>query len=172
MTRNRAILGSIAFFLLAPGIVGFAIPAWISGWRPGPLTDDHPLMIPLGLTLVTLGLLALIGCFVRFALQGEGTPAPMAPTQKLVVEGLYRHVRNPMYLAVLAILLGQALALANLWLLVYAAVIAVAFAVFVKVYEEPTLRGAYPEDWPKYAAAVPAWLPRRKAWTPDDKDRP
>jgi protein-S-isoprenylcysteine O-methyltransferase Ste14 len=170
MTKNRAILGSILFFLLAPGIVAFAIPAWITGWRPGPATDDHPAMIPLGLTLATLGLLALVGCFVRFAVQGGGTPAPVAPTRRLVVEGLYRHVRNPMYLAVLAIVLGQALAMASVWLAVYGAVLAVAFALFVRLYEEPTLRGAFPGDWPKYAAAVPAWLPRRKAWTPDDKD--
>lgn len=170
MTKNRAILGSILFFLLAPGVVAFAIPAWIGGWRPGPVTDDHPVMIPLGLTLATLGLLALVGCFVRFALQGEGTPAPVAPTRRLVVQGLYRHVRNPMYLAVLAIILGQALALANVWLLAYAALVATACALFVRLYEEPTLRAAYPRDWPEYAAAVPAWLPRRKGWTPDDKD--
>jgi protein-S-isoprenylcysteine O-methyltransferase Ste14 len=170
MTRNRAILGSILFFLLAPGIIGFAIPAAISGWRPGPLTDAHPVMIPLGLTMVTLGLLALIGCFVRFALHGEGTPAPIAPTRKLVVDGLYRHVRNPMYLAVLAIVLGQALALANPWLALYGLLLALAFALFVRLYEEPTLSGSFPEDWAKYTAAVPAWLPRRKAWDPDDKD--
>ncbi len=170
MTKNRAILGSIGFFLLAPGIVAFAIPAAISRWRLGPLTEDHPVMVPLGLTMVTLGLLALIGCFVRFALRGEGTPAPFAPTQRLVIDGLYRHVRNPMYLAVLAIVEGQALALANPWLALYGAVLAVAFVLFVRLYEEPTLSGSFPQDWPKYAAAVPAWLPRRNGWTAEDQD--
>jgi protein-S-isoprenylcysteine O-methyltransferase Ste14 len=172
MTKNRAVLGSILFFLLAPGVIGFVLPALIHHWRPGRETDLHPVMVPLGLTLAFLGLWALIASFARFALGGEGTPAPFAPTRRLVVEGLYRHVRNPMYLAVLAIILGQALAMASLWTLIYAAVIALAFVLFVRLYEEPTLRGAYPQDWPAYAAAVPAWLPRRKAWNSEDKAQP
>ena len=169
MSKNRAVLGSILFFLLAPGIVGFAIPALIHHWRPGPATDPHPVMIPLGLTVMFLGLWALIACFVRFAFGGEGTPAPIAPTRRLVTEGLYGHVRNPMYLAVLAIILGQALAMASLWTLVYGLVMAVAFVLFVRLYEEPSLRRAYPREWAEYSAAVPGWLPRRKAWNPGDK---
>lgn len=170
MSKSRAVLGTIAFFLLAPGIVAFAIPALIHHWRPGPATEDHPALVPLGLTLVALGLLALVGCFGRFALQGEGTPAPFAPTRRLVVEGLYRHVRNPMYLAVIAIVLGQALAMASLWTAAYGLLVAVATALFVRLYEEPTLTAAFPEDWPAYAAAVRAWLPRRRGWTGADRN--
>lgn len=169
MSKSRAILGSIAFFLLAPGIVAFVIPALIHHWRPGPAADVHPVMVPVGLTFVTLGLLALAGCFGRFALQGEGTPAPFAPPRRLVVEGLYRHVRNPMYLAVAAIVLGQAVAMASLWTAVYAVLVVVATALFVRLYEEPTLAAAFPLDWPAYAAAVPGWLPRRRGWAPEDK---
>lgn len=172
MTKSRAVLGTILFFLVAPGVVAFLIPGLITGWRPGPATEAHPVLIPLGLTVTALGLLALIGCFGRFALQGEGTPAPFAPTRRLVVEGLYRHVRNPMYLAVLAIVLGQALAMASLAALAYGVVVAVATVLFVRLYEEPTLRAAFPREWAEYAAAVPAWLPRRRAWNPGDKAQP
>jgi protein-S-isoprenylcysteine O-methyltransferase Ste14 len=102
--------------------------------------------------------------FARFAIDGLGTPAPAAPTRHLVVTGLHRYVRNPMYLAVVAVIVGQAMLLVRAVLLGYAAVIAVVSVAFVLAYEEPTLRRQFGADYDAYRAAVPAWWPRRRAW--------
>jgi protein-S-isoprenylcysteine O-methyltransferase Ste14 len=111
--------------------------------------------------------LVLLLAFVRFVIEGSGTPAPVAPTQHLVVGGLYRYVRNPMYLAVLAIIIGQALALWRPILVGYAAVVALAFVAFVRGYEEPTLRSTFGDEYEAYRRAVPGWWPRLHPWTPD-----
>lgn len=162
MRTPTAILGSAAFLLLAPGIVAGLIP-WMLSERYGqPLTTMGG--IALGGLMVALGVGFLLHAFTRFALDGRGTPAPIAPTQTLVVSGVYRHVRNPMYLAVLAIILGQALVFASLGVLVYALVIAVAFGLFVRGYEEPTLLAAHGAAYEDYCRNVPRWLPRLTPW--------
>ena len=91
--------------------------------------------------------------------EGLGTPAPLAPTEHLVVGGLYRYVRNPMYTAVVATILGQALVLRQPVLLIWAALVAVAVASFVIFYEEPTLSRRYGTEYDAYKEAVPRWLP-------------
>jgi protein-S-isoprenylcysteine O-methyltransferase Ste14 len=96
--------------------------------------------------------------------EGVGTPAPVAPTERLVAGGLYRHVRNPMYLAVGAAIVGQALLLGQPVLLVYAAAFAVTVAAFVRWYEEPALRRRFGEEYEAYLRAVPAWRPRLRPW--------
>ena len=106
------------------------------------------------------GAVVLVQAFVRFVTEGLGTPAPVAPTEHLVVGGLYRYVRNPMYLAVLAVIVGQALLLGQPSLFVYGAVVALAFVAFVKGYEEPTLSERYGADYDVYRKAVPGWWPR------------
>ncbi len=93
-------------------------------------------------------------------MEGRGTPAPVAPTERLVVGGLYGYVRNPMYLAVLAVIVGQVLLFGQLGLLVYAGLVALAFVVFVKAYEEPTLRARYGAEYDDYLREVPGWWPR------------
>jgi len=113
-----------------------------------------------GAIFVIAGAIVLIQAFVRFVTEGLGTPAPVAPTERLVVGGLYRYVRNPMYLAVLALIVGQALLLGRLSLLVYGAVVALAFVAFVKGYEEPTLSARYGAEYEAYLKAVPRWWPR------------
>jgi protein-S-isoprenylcysteine O-methyltransferase Ste14 len=90
--------------------------------------------------------------------------APIAPTRRLVVSGLYRYVRNPMYLAVTAISVGQALLHGNVRLLAYGALVWCLFHAFVLLYEEPTLTAAYPAEYPAYRANVPRWIPRRLPW--------
>jgi protein-S-isoprenylcysteine O-methyltransferase Ste14 len=162
-----AALGSFAFLLLAPGIVGGALPWMITRWRgdrsPWPLKA-------LGIALIAAGALVLLSAFVRFVTEGSGTPAPVAPTRRLVVGGLYRYVRNPMYLAVLAIIVGQAIVLWRPILVGYAAVIALAFFAFVRGYEEPTLQRAFGDEYVAYHGAVPGWWPRLHPWTPTDLD--
>src|SRR6185312_8400780 len=116
----------------APGTVAGLVPWWLTGWHPR--HAEAAAWIPfrvLGGILIAAGLPVLVAAFVRFVREGIGTPAPVAPTEHLVVGGLYRFVRNPMYLAVTAIIVGQALLLGRAVLLAYAAVFAVAVAAFV-----------------------------------------
>jgi protein-S-isoprenylcysteine O-methyltransferase Ste14 len=161
-SRARAGLGSLLFLVIAPGTVAVLIPWAISGWA---LDAGWPLVLRVaGFALTGLGAVALLACFAQFVREGRGTPAPVAPTETLVVHGLYRYVRNPMYLAVGAVILGQALAFPSLGVLVWAAVFAVAVVVFVLAYEQPTLARRYGEEYHAYCRAVPGWWPRRTAW--------
>ena len=107
---------------------------------------------------------------MRFVVEGIGTPAPVAPTEHLVVGGLYRYVRNPMYVAVTAIIVGQALVLGWPALLLYAAAFVAVTATFVRLYEEPTLRERFGAEYEAYRRAVPGWWPRRHAWRPGAPD--
>jgi protein-S-isoprenylcysteine O-methyltransferase Ste14 len=165
--KVTAAAGSVVFLAVAPGVVAGLIPWLLTGWRA---REPLPYWLPLrvaGIVLLTAGILALLHAFMRFVVEGIGTPAPVAPTQRLVVGGLYRYVRNPMYLAVLATILGQALALGRPILLLYAAAVGAAFVAFVRRYEEPALRHRFGERYEAYRRAVPAWRPRRKPWDPD-----
>ena len=161
MKPARAYLGSAAFFIAAPGLVAGIIPWMITRWR---LEPAPYLAIALGALLVLAGLLVLIDCFWRFAREGQGTPAPAAPPQKLIVTGFYRHVRNPMYLAVMALIMGQLLIFQHAALVAYGVALWCAFQLFIVYYEEPKLRSAYAESYQAYAAHVPRWLPRLKPW--------
>jgi len=107
-----------------------------------------------------MGILGVLECFGRFALQGVGTPAPVFPTRHLVVAGLYRHVRNPMYISVMATILGQGVLFGNVDVLGYGAVVWLLFHVFVLVYEEPTLRSTFGTEYESYCGKVPRWIPR------------
>jgi protein-S-isoprenylcysteine O-methyltransferase Ste14 len=124
-----------------------------------------------GAALIALGTGVLLHAFGRFVLEGRGTPAPAAPTERLVVGGRYRHVRNPMYLAVGATIVGQALVLGRPILLAYAAVFGVTVAAFVAGYEEPTLSERYGDEYAAYRRAVPGWWPRLRPWKPEPRRR-
>lgn len=159
-------LGSLVFLLVAPGIVGFVIPWLLTGWRFNAYSMAAQLV---GAVLIVLGLVVLLASFARFALEGLGTPAPVAPTERLVVGGVYRYVRNPMYLAVGATIAGQSLALGQPGLIVYLVVFTVAVVAFVYLYEEPTLSARYGAEYDEYRRAVPGWLPRLSPWRPAGK---
>lgn len=168
--RARAVAGSLAFLVLAPGVVAGLVPWWLTGWQ---VREPLPYWLPLrvaGSALLAAGVMALLHAFARFVVEGLGTPAPVAPTEHLVVGGLYRYVRNPMYLAVAATIVGQALALGQLILVPYAAAFAVAVAAFVHWYEEPTLHHRFGEQYEAYRRAVPAWWPRREQWQAGSAD--
>ena len=164
MRRSSAVLLSLLFLIVAPGTVAGLGPWWLTGWRfqPGPLA-----LRGLGLALIAGGSYLLLECFGRFAWQGHGTPAPIAPPDRLVVTGAYRRVRNPMYVAVIALILGQAALFADLRLVGYAAAVWLGFHLFVLIYEEPTLRRAFPDDYAAFTAAVPRWRPRLRPWRPE-----
>ena len=147
--------------MVVPGTVAGLIPWWLTGWD---VRDPWPPLQVVGVVLIAAGVGVLLHAFVRFVSEGIGTPAPVAPTQKLVVGGLYRYVRNPMYLAVAATIVGQGLALGQLVLLLYAAIFGAAVYAFVRLYEEPTLRRQFGEQYEEYRRAVPGWWPRRRPW--------
>ncbi len=165
MNRLSASLGSALFLVAAPGTVAGYVPWLITRWRAGPAWRDLEPTRVLGWGLILVALALLLECFGRFAWQGRGTPAPLAPTGRLVVAGPYRRVRNPMYVAVTGLILGQALVLASFPLLAYAVFIWGAFHGFVVGYEEPTLRRQFPDDYADFFAAVPRWIPRLRPWT-------
>ena len=161
--KGAAAVGSLFFLVLAPGATGALIPWLLTGWHER-LPPPHPAIRLAGLVLIVAGAAVLLSAFARFVLEGRGTPAPIAPTQKLVVGGLYRYVRNPMYLAVTATIVGQALLLGLLELLAYAALFLATTAAFARWYEEPTLRQQYGPEYEGYRRAVPGWWPRIRPW--------
>jgi protein-S-isoprenylcysteine O-methyltransferase Ste14 len=162
--RVFAALGTAAFLILAPGTVAGLIPWWISRWHFQPPFLDFTPFREIGILLIAAGVAVVFDSFARFALQGIGTPAPVFPTRHLVVEGFYRYVRNPMYVAVLALILGQALLFGSLHLLTYAVIPWLAVHFFVLFYEEPTLRKSFPAEYAVYCANVPRWIPRLSPW--------
>ena len=168
-SRTASLAASALFLLIAPGTVAGYLPWLIARWRfGGDFGPATPIRLA-GALLVCAGAAILVECFVRFAWQGLGTPAPIAPTRRLIVTGLYRHVRNPMYVAVVALIAGQALLLGSAPLLAYGAAVWAGFHLFVLLYEEPTLRRQFPNDYEAFASAVPRWLPRPRPW-PGPKD--
>ncbi len=169
MNRNEALIGSAAFLVLAPGTVAGLIPWLITHWRMGEGATLSGSII--GGIVIALSLAMLIECFLRFAVQGNGTPAPLAPTDKLVVTGAYARVRNPMYVAVSGLIFGQAFFFASAGLIAYGIVIWLAFMIFVLNYEEPRLRSLYPDEYPEYFANVPRWRPRFSPWRGEPQQR-
>jgi protein-S-isoprenylcysteine O-methyltransferase Ste14 len=171
MRKLIPVLGSAIFLVIAPGFVAGLVPFWISHWRMEPPFWGSVLFRALGVVLIGLGSLGLIDSFGRFALQGLGTPAPLLPTRHLVVTGLYRYVRNPMYVGVASVIFGQGFILGNIALLEYGAAVSLAFHLFVLGYEEPTLRATFGLEYDTFRAAVPRWIPRVTPWNPGPADR-
>lgn len=160
MGEARAAAGSVVFFLVAPGVVAGLVPWLLTRWEAAEPPWWPPLRV-LGAGLLLAGAAVLVQAFVSFVREGVGTPAPVAPTSHLVVGGLYRYVRNPMYLAVTATIVGQALLLGRTVLLPYAAAVLLVCAVFVRWYEEPALARRFGPEYEAYRRDVPGWWPRR-----------
>ncbi len=157
-------IGSAVFLVVAPGVVTLLIPRWISGWKLQEPLLGISLFRFAGTILIALGAAGLLDSFYRFAVQGLGTPAPVFPTRHLVVTGLYRYVRNPMYVAVVSTILGQGLLLGNVPLLLYGSLVWLLAHVFVLAYEEPVLKAAFGPEYKAFCAHVPRWLPRLTPW--------
>ena len=163
MTRARAAAGSLVFLLLAPGVTAGLVPWLLTGWEVDESFAWLPLQL-LGALMIVAGAAVLLHAFARFVIEGLGTPAPVAPPEQLVVGGLYRHVRNPMYVAVATTIIGQALLLGRPELLAYAGLFMAVVAAFVRWYEEPTLAERFGADYAEYRRGVPAWHPRLHPW--------
>jgi protein-S-isoprenylcysteine O-methyltransferase Ste14 len=152
-------LRTLLFTLLVPGTVLVFVPLALVGSGFGP-TLQLGAFRWVGLLPMGLGLVVILWCFVDFIRRGRGTPAPYDPPRKLVVAGLYRSVRNPQYVGVLLVAVGEALLTGAVVLLGYAALLAVAYHSFVRYYEEPTLSRLFGQAYTRYCEAVPRWLPR------------
>jgi protein-S-isoprenylcysteine O-methyltransferase Ste14 len=165
MRRSTATVGSAVFFVVAPGVVAGLVPWLISGWQlPWPMSPLAIVRLAAGVVLLALAIVVLVRAFARFVVEGGGTPAPVTPTERLVVGGDYRLVRNPMYLAVVTAVLGQAMIFGSLTLMGYALAVWVIMAAFVRWYEEPTLLERYGDEYQRYRQAVRAWVPRLQPW--------
>lgn len=164
---NRQVIGAVAgsalFFIVAPGTLAGLTPWAITSWRAE--GEVAPAVQAAGWALAGAGLALLAECFVRFAVKGLGTPAPIAPPRKLVATGSYRFVRNPMYVAIAAMNEGQALAFGSLTLALYGAIVWLFMAIFVLAYEEPTLGRQFGEEYAEYCRHVGPWIPRLKPWS-------
>jgi len=168
--KNRGVvgpvLGSAVFFCVAPGLAAGVVPGAIAGWHIGPPFLGLDLFRVIGAALIIIGTAGLLDSTARFALLGRGTPAPFAPPANLVVSGLYRYVRNPMYVAIVAAIFGQALLFGSMLVLGYAGVVWCVFHLFVTKCEEPVLLLQFGESYGLYQAGVRRWLPRIKPWSP------
>ena len=172
MQRSAAGVATAVFFIVGPGVVAGLVPWLISGWQVGgPMSPFAIVQISVGGLLLVLAIVALVRAFARFVMEGRGTPAPIAPPERLVVGGEYRFVRNPMYVALIMAVLGQAMIFGSLGLLVYALAMWAITAAFVRWYEEPVLLKRYGNEYERYRQAVRAWVPRLHPWE-TDLDRP
>jgi len=172
MQRSAAGVATAVFFIVGPGLVAGLVPWLISGWQVrGPMSPFAIVQISIGGLLLVLAIVVLVRAFARFVMEGRGTPAPIAPPERLVVGGEYRFVRNPMYVALIMAVLGQAMIFGSLGLLLYALAMWAITAAFVRWYEEPVLLKRYGDEYERYRQAVRAWVPRLHPWE-TDLDRP
>ncbi|MBV9156225.1 MAG: isoprenylcysteine carboxylmethyltransferase family protein [Acidobacteriaceae bacterium] len=151
---------TLAFIVFGgPGILAVYVPAWITRWRVPPTPVESRLI---AFVLIAIGLVPLADSISRFLREGRGTLSPSHPTENLVMRGLYRYVRNPMYLGVLTLIAGQTVLFRCWELSIYLVCVAVGFHLFVLFYEEPTLRSKYGKAFEQYCRNVPRWIPRLK----------
>lgn len=164
MRKLPAAVGSAVFFVVAPGTVVGLLPWLITEWEIPEAGPGWRVVQCVGVLLIVVGLIPAVHAFIQFAKAG-GTPAPVAPTEHLVVTGFNRYVRNPMYVGLLIAIVGEALLFGSAWLLLYAVLGWITTASFVRWYEEPTLAREYGSEYVQYRSNVPGWVPRLHPWT-------
>lgn len=154
-----AAFGTVIFTVIVPGAWTVVVPYLVlaSDFRLAALHVG--LWRFLGLIPMAFGVVMYVWCAWDFTFSGKGTPAPIAPPKELVVKGLYQYVRNPMYVGVVLILLGEALLFESAELLIYAGFSFALFHTWVVIYEEPTLRRQFTDAYERYCASVPRWIP-------------
>jgi protein-S-isoprenylcysteine O-methyltransferase Ste14 len=152
-------LRALVAFLALPGLAALAAPPLIAAfdpWRGGTVWAGGAVMLA--------GLVVVVWCVRDFYVAGKGTLAPWDPPKRLVVVGLYRHVRNPMYVGVLALTAGWAVTLASPVLAIYTVALAFGFDMRVRTYEEPHLASVFGDAWAAYSTHVRRWAPRFTPW--------
>jgi protein-S-isoprenylcysteine O-methyltransferase Ste14 len=151
------LLKTLVFTIVVPGTVAVVIPRYLIGGFSVPTFGALP---ALGFMAIVLGACIYFACAWEFAVRGLGTPAPIAPTKFLVVSGLHRYVRNPMYLGVALVIAGEAGLFRAAHLAEYAVAMLLIAHLFVILYEEPTLCRQFGESYEQYRRTVPRWIPR------------
>lgn len=152
-------LRTLLFTLLVPGTVLGLVPLALTANRWGPRVDLGAAHL-IGFALILPGVAIIVWCFIHFVRRGHGTPAPYDPPRRLVIVGLYKHIRNPQYVGVILVALGEAILSGRTLLFLYAGILALGYHLFVRWYEEPTLRRAFGEEYVRYCAVVSRWLPQ------------
>jgi protein-S-isoprenylcysteine O-methyltransferase Ste14 len=160
---------TLLFTVFVPGTVAIWIPYRILSTAGTRGTISIGGFRYVGLVMMTIGALIYLWCAWDFTFAGKGTPAPIDPPRELVVSGLYRYIRNPMYVGVLSVVLGQAVWFEALRLFVYAGLVFVLFSMFVLIYEEPVLSRKFGNTYKQYCKRVPRWIPRFRR-SPDAPD--
>lgn len=155
------LLKTIIFTFIVPGTVTLLIPYWLLSSRSAAPPPQSNIVRYLGVLPILLGTSIYLWCAWDFTFAGRGTPAPIDPPKELVVRGLYRYVRNPMYVGVLSILFGEALFFESRTVFEYAAIVFIFFYLFVVLYEEPVLKQKFGDSYQRYCQTVPRWLPWR-----------
>lgn len=163
MRRPAAVLSAV-FFLVSPGIELVLGPWLLTGFERGEGVLDVPGLRVLGALLLAGGVAVIALSFARLVRDGLGTPSPAAPPRRLVVRGVYRHVRNPIYVATAAAIVGEALLLARPVLLAAAAAYLLALGAWTRLREERMLAERFGAEYEGYRRAVPGWLPRLRPW--------
>jgi protein-S-isoprenylcysteine O-methyltransferase Ste14 len=153
------LIKTLVFTIIVPGTVTVAIPHYL-------LPSDYPFRADLlsffqypGLALILFGGGFYFRCAYDFIFKGKGTPAPVDPPKELVINGLYGFVRNPMYVGIISILIGESIIFAEIDLLLYALLVLTIFHLVIILYEEPTLKKTFGESYIQYCKAVPRWFP-------------
>ena len=150
------ILNTVIFTIFVPGTVAVYIPMRLVGF----MRPQNGFLSWAGLVVIAMGAAIYFRCVWEFAVRGLGTPAPIAPTKFLVTTALHRYVRNPMYMGVALVILGEAALFRSVHLVEYAAAMLLIAHVFVVFYEEPTLRRQFGESYEEYRRTVPRWIPK------------
>jgi protein-S-isoprenylcysteine O-methyltransferase Ste14 len=160
--KHLTALGTIIFSILVPGTWGVLVPYLLIASNFELFAIEIGRLRFLGLIPIIVGIAFYLWCAWGFTFLGKGTPAPIAPPKNLVIKGLYRHVRNPMYVGILLILFGEALLFESATLFLYAMLAFVIFHTAIVYYEEPTLRRKFTDSYERYCNSVPRWIPGQR----------
>jgi protein-S-isoprenylcysteine O-methyltransferase Ste14 len=153
------LIKTLFFTILVPGTVTVIVPYGLVSIYPARFPVQLGLFQYGGAILILVGVAMYLRCGWDFSTVGRGTPAPIAPPKELVIRGLYHHTRNPMYVGITTVLLGESILTSSLVLLVYTLFVITFFYLFVVYYEEPNLGRKFGESYQRYCATVPRWLP-------------
>ena len=153
----KLFLKNLLFTLIIPGTVAVYAPLLIAHGRK---ITSYPVLLSIGVVLFIAGAATYLWTVWDFAVAGRGTPLPIEAPEKLVVRGLYRYIRNPMYVGVIMFILGWASIFTDYWLLIYALGVGIAVHLFVELYEEPRLKELFGEKYESYKTVVGRWVPR------------
>jgi len=160
---RRNVVVSVLFVLFGgPGIILFFLPLWITHFHI-PAWESRWQML-LSAILIAIGLVPALESVSRFIFVGRGTLIPVVPTDRLVVSGFYRYVRNPMYVGVMLALAGESILFWNMGILIEALLAFIGFNLFIRLHEEPSLIRRHADEYLRYKKNVPRWLPRLTPW--------